>query len=190
MISEYLKFRDEVSIIAGIIFKEEKLLVPPTVRSTMPEVHSSHLDVEQTMQRTPNVPFCPEWQPKFTTPLPAAPPAPPVARPTPKSPCYPLPSHTEESNSHIHPEQQRPSHDSRLLQSILRDRPVDLHNVISCHSEAVSTLRSTQYTWGSDLRQRTSVPCRILPQTGVSDTSPLAQATRNTKAWRRGLYAP
>ena len=57
-ISEYWNFRDELSIVDGITFKGEKILVPTALHPTMLEkVHSNHLGVKKTKQRARDVLF-------------------------------------------------------------------------------------------------------------------------------------
>ncbi|KAK7107442.1 hypothetical protein V1264_015374 [Littorina saxatilis] len=59
-IQEFYNHRDELSIIDGIIFKGEKILVPLALRPEMlAKIHSSHLGIEKTKQRAREILFWP-----------------------------------------------------------------------------------------------------------------------------------
>jgi len=59
-IIEFWNFRDELSIIDGIIFKGEKVLIPVAMRpEMMKKIHSSHFGIEKTKQRARDIIFWP-----------------------------------------------------------------------------------------------------------------------------------
>jgi transposase InsO family protein len=59
-IAEFWNFRDELSVIDGIIFKGSRILVPTALRPEMiDKVHSSHMGAEKTKQRARDTLFWP-----------------------------------------------------------------------------------------------------------------------------------
>jgi len=59
-ITEFWNFRDELSIMEGIIFKGSRILVPTALRPEMIDiVHSSHLGAEKTKERAREILFWP-----------------------------------------------------------------------------------------------------------------------------------
>ena len=59
-ITEFWNFRDELSVIDGIILKGHRILVPKALRAEMlDKIHSSHLGIEKTKQRAREILFWP-----------------------------------------------------------------------------------------------------------------------------------
>ena len=56
----YWNFRDEVSIIQGILFKGEKVIIPMEMRKEMLQIiHNSHLGIEKCKRRARDVLYWP-----------------------------------------------------------------------------------------------------------------------------------
>lgn len=59
-IQEYWNHRDEISEIDGILFKDEKIIIPCKLRENMIErIHSSHMGVEKSKNRARDLIFWP-----------------------------------------------------------------------------------------------------------------------------------
>ena len=59
-IREYWTYHDEMSIVDGIIFKGEKVLIPPKLRhETLGKLHAAHMGIEKTKHRARDIIFRP-----------------------------------------------------------------------------------------------------------------------------------
>ena len=57
---EFWSFRDEISLIDGVVFKGERIVIPAALRPEMlSKIHSSHLGVEKCLQRARQLLFWP-----------------------------------------------------------------------------------------------------------------------------------
>lgn len=66
-IQGYWNFREEISVVDGIVFKGERLIVPATMRAEMlRQIHESHLGIVSCRQRARDVLFWPGMSQSIT----------------------------------------------------------------------------------------------------------------------------
>ena len=60
MIRPYWNYRDEITVIDGIMFKSRKIIIPKALRSGMlGRIHTGHMGVQKCKERARDVLFCP-----------------------------------------------------------------------------------------------------------------------------------
>ena len=58
---EYWHHRDELSVVSDLVFKDEKLVIPSSLRTSMLEsIHPGHMGVEKYQKRARNIMFWPK----------------------------------------------------------------------------------------------------------------------------------
>lgn len=64
-IQDYWNYRDELSEIDGILFKQDKIIIPPNMREKMLErIHESHMGIEKSKRRARDIMFWPKMTEK------------------------------------------------------------------------------------------------------------------------------
>ena len=87
---EYWNIRDELSVIDGIIFKGERILVPQEMRPEMlQKIHTCHLGIEKTKQRAREILFWPGMSNEIHQTVAACPICSKLSNSNPKEPMIP-----------------------------------------------------------------------------------------------------
>ena len=83
-------FRDELSVIDGIILKGQKIFVPKSLRPEMlDKIHTGHLGIEKTLNRAEKSSFGHRWQLKFRKMVASCPICTPTRNSNPREPMKP-----------------------------------------------------------------------------------------------------